>query len=278
MERFLDLGRSIFSLALGAFGIQYLMFAHTPNSLINIPPYTVQNFSTACLAGIGFLVAALSFVSRRKGRLCALLLGAALLLNFLIFHAARILSNMQSGNIRTRGFETLAMAGTAFVLAATFPAQRFASRAGAFVGILAQVGRFLVVVALAILGMQHVMYHDFIASLIPAWMPARLFLAYFTGCGFLAAALSIGIGKVTRLASALLATMFLIWVFTLHGPRVAHALHSGNEWSSMLVALCMSGMALIMGRPFVQKHWIAMRSDRNIEWNRRPEKRASVVG
>ena len=252
---------------MGAFGIQYLMYAHVPSSLINIPPYTVQNLPTAYLAGIALLIASLSFASGKGGGLAALLLGGVLLFNVLIFHVARILSNVQSGNIRTRGFETLAMAGTAFVLAAAFPGRGLGTRTAPFLGILAQVGRFFVVVALAIFGMQHFMYHDFIASLIPAWMPARLFLAYFTGCGFLAAALSFGVGKVTRLAGILLAAMFLIWVLTLHGPRVAHALHNGNEWSSMLVAVCMSGIGLIMAGGFCEKHWIVMRSSRNIGWD-----------
>src|SRR5256885_1650651 len=85
------------------------------------------------------------------------------------------------------------------------------------------------------------MYHNFIASLIPKWIPGRLFLAYFTGAAFVAAALSIAVGKITRLAGILLAIMFLIWVVVLHAPRVAHAIHDANVWASMLVPVSMSG-------------------------------------
>jgi hypothetical protein len=40
--------------------------------------------------------------------------------------------------------------------------------------------------------------------------------------------------------------MFLLWVFLLHLPRVAAAPHNGNEWTSLFVALAMSGGALLI--------------------------------
>jgi len=40
--------------------------------------------------------------------------------------------------------------------------------------------------------------------------------------------------------------MFFLWVVLLHLPRVAAAHLNGNEWTSVLVALAMSGSALIV--------------------------------
>jgi hypothetical protein len=37
-----------------------------------------------------------------------------------------------------------------------------------------------------------------------------------------------------------------LWVVTLHAPRVAAALHNGNEWISLFVALAMSGGAFLV--------------------------------
>lgn len=85
-------------------------------------------------------------------------------------------------------------------------------------------------------------------------MPARLFLAYFTSLAFLAAALSFAIGIVMRLAGILLPAMFLIWVVELHAPRVAHVLHNGNEWASMIVALAMDATGLIVAGTCRKKH------------------------
>jgi hypothetical protein len=93
---------------------------------------------------------------------------------------------------------------------------------------------------------QHLMYGHFVATLIPVWMPGRLFWAYFIGVAFVAAALAIASGKLARLASTLLGTMFFLWVVMLHAPRVAGALHNSNEWTSLLVALAMSGCGFVV--------------------------------
>jgi hypothetical protein len=49
-----------------------------------------------------------------------------------------------------------------------------------------------------------------------------------------------------RLAASLLGLMFLLWVLLLHSPRVAGAAHNGNEWTSLFVALAMSGAAFLV--------------------------------
>ena len=251
MDGLLRLGRSFFAISIGIFGIQHFIYAHSTRGLVDVPPYTAKEPLSAYLIGVGFVVASLSLASRKKAGLSARLLGAALFLDFLIFHSPRILANLQSGNIRTRGFETLAMAGTAFVLAAAFPVQGSDRQGRPFdVQTTARAGRFLLAASLAIFGIQHFMYLKLIASLIPQWIPGRVLLAYFTGAAFLAAALSIASGKVTRWAGILLAAMFLLWVLVLHAPRVAHALHDGNEWASMIVALGMSGSGLIVAEVF----------------------------
>ena len=81
----------------------------------------------------------------------------------------------------------------------------------------------------------------------------RLFLAYFTGAGFLAAAVSIASGKVTRVAGILVTAVFLIWAVVFDAPRVAHAFHNGDEWSSLRVALCMGGAGFIFAGALPEK-------------------------
>ncbi len=97
------------------------------------------------------------------------------------------------------------------------------------------------------------MYGAFVATLIPAWMPGRLFWAYFVGVAFFAAALAIVSGKLAPLAATLLGAMFLLWVVMLHAPRVAAALHNANEWTSMFVALAMSGGAWIVAGALAER-------------------------
>ncbi|HXT87408.1 MAG TPA: hypothetical protein VN745_10320 [Verrucomicrobiae bacterium] len=242
------LGRYFFAFSMAAFSVQYFMLLHHPESLANVPPYTVGRSVSAFFVGLGLIIAAISMASGIRAALWSRLLGAAFLLDFLIFHVARIYSNLASGNLRTRAFETLTIAGAAFVLGAIF-SRKLSAPAGP-VDATANFGRLLVAVSLVIFGVQHFMYHTFIASLIPAWIPARLFLAYFTGAAFLAAALSFATGKLARLAGLLLALMFFIWVVALHAPLVAHSPHSANLWSSMFVAVTMCAVGLIVAESF----------------------------
>jgi len=107
-------------------------------------------------------------------------------------------------------------------------------------------GRFLFAISLVVFGAQHFLYAKFVATLVPSWIPGHLFWAYFVGVAFVAAALSIAIGKNARLAATLLGLMFILWVLTLHLPRVAAHPHDGNEWTSAFVALAMCGGAWLV--------------------------------
>jgi hypothetical protein len=88
----------------------------------------------------------------------------------------------------------------------------------------------------------------FIATLIPSCIPAHLFWVYFTGVGFIAAAVSIAFRMYAWLAATLLGTMFLLWTILLHAPRVALALRNGDEWASLFVALALSGGSFVIAR------------------------------
>ena len=105
-------------------------------------------------------------------------------------------------------------------------------------------GRYIFAVPLVIFGILHFKYAFFISNLIPRWIPERFFFANFVGLCFIAAALAIATGIRARVVAYLLAAMFLIWVAILHAPRVAAAVHNGNEWTSMFIALAMAGSSL----------------------------------
>jgi hypothetical protein len=97
----------------------------------------------------------------------------------------------------------------------------------------------------AVLGTIHYQEGPLFATLIPAWMPARLFLAYFTGTALTGAGVAFLARRWVRPAGLWLALMFFLWVVTLHGPRIARAPGSVDEWNSGLVCLCFAGIALV---------------------------------
>src|SRR5882762_4461085 len=93
-------------------------------------------------------------------------------------------------------------------------------------------GRIFIAVSLVVFGVQHFMYAGFVAGLVPAWMPGRLFWAYFVGVAFFAAVAGILYQRLARPAATLLGVMFFLFVVLLHIPRIAAHPRDGNEWTS----------------------------------------------
>jgi uncharacterized membrane protein len=109
-----------------------------------------------------------------------------------------------------------------------------------------KLGRVLVVVSLIVFGVQHFVYGGFVAKAVPAFMPGRLFWAYFVGLAFFAAAIGILIKMLARPAATMLGVMFFLFVVLLHIPRIVGSFHDGDEWTSGFVALAMCGGAWIL--------------------------------
>ena len=107
-------------------------------------------------------------------------------------------------------------------------------------------GRIFIAISLVVFAIQHFLYANFVATLVPAWIPGRLFWAYFVGVAFVAAAIGAVVPKMTRPVGILLGILFLLFVVTLHIPRIAAHSRDGNEWTSGFVALAMCGGAWIL--------------------------------
>jgi len=243
----IKLGRIFLAIPLGVFGIQYLIYGQWTGGLPPVPPWTPGGHIFAYVTGVVLLALGVSLLGKKEARFSATLLGLLFLLCTVFLHAQKLSGIIHDGVTRTRAFEAFALAGAAFVLA-TLVAKEGASiqvlsRANP---VLALIGRYIFAFSIAIFGIQHFLYAPFIAYLIPSWMPAHLFLAYATGTAFIAAGLSIAAHILSRLASALLAVMFLLWFLLLHAPRVMAHPRNGDELTSACVALAFSGASLLL--------------------------------
>src|SRR5579864_4058579 len=84
-------------------------------------------------------------------------------------------------------------------------------------------GCVFIAVPLAVFATEHFRGPKFIENMVPSWMPARLFWAYFVGCALFAAATSLTLRKFVRLSSTLLGLMFFLFVCMIHIPNaLAH--------------------------------------------------------
>jgi len=108
------------------------------------------------------------------------------------------------------------------------------------------VGRTFVAISLIVFGVQHFIYGGFVATLVPAFLPGRLFWAYFVGVAFFAAAIGLFTKMLARPAATMLGVMFFLFVLLFHFPRIIGNPRDGNEWTSGFVALAMCGGAWIL--------------------------------
>jgi uncharacterized membrane protein YphA (DoxX/SURF4 family) len=84
-------------------------------------------------------------------------------------------------------------------------------------------GYVFVAAPLAVFAGEHLAGARFLMQLVPPWMPARLFWAYFVGFALLAAALSLSLKKYVRWSAPLLAVMLFLFVLMIHLPNaIAH--------------------------------------------------------
>lgn len=229
MKKLTRLGRAFFATAMAAFGLQYLIHALVDRVPPLGPPWSPAYLFWGYVSAIVLVAAAAGLATGTLAHCSAIALAILLFVRVLLAYVPRLVANIHDPGPWTSGSELLALCGAALVLAGVTKS-----------------GRLLFAVPLLVFGVQHFLYARFIATLVPAWIPGRLFWAYFIGGAFVAAALSIATQTAARLSAILLGIMFFLWVLILHLPRVAAAPHNGNEWTSLFVALAMSGGSLLV--------------------------------
>ena len=246
MTNLKTIGRVFFAIPIVVFGIQYLNYGRFARGLPPVPPWAPGGAPGAYVTGALLVAAGVCILANVRVRWSATVLGMFCFVCVVALHTMRLRTVISQGGERTGALEALALAGAALVLAGTSSSGLgIFQRWQPFTGRLGKVGLYLFAFSMLIFGVQHYMYAPYIATLIPAWMPAHSFLTYFTGTAFIAAAIAITSGIQARLGAALLGLMFLLWTVLLHAPRVFAHIHNKDELTSLFVALAMSGGSFI---------------------------------
>lgn len=250
MGKIVEQGRLIFAISVIAFGVLHFIWANFGEAVVPVIPWPPGYPWAAYLMGIALLATGVSIAINVKSREAAASLGILLLLSVLILHVPKMAAHPLDLGLRTRGFEPLALSGAAFALSG---------------GRDVTIGRYLFAISAVIFGVDHFLLLDFIAKLVPSWIPGGLFWAALTGAGFIAAGVCIATKWMMRWAATWLGIMFALWVLVLHGPRVLgfssaapKAPHDPNEWSSAFIALAMCGASWIFADARVVKRHVSV--------------------
>ncbi len=105
-------------------------------------------------------------------------------------------------------------------------------------------GPLLFAIPMAIFGADHFTTINFVATLVPSWIPGHLFWAYFVGVALVAAAFSLVTRIWSRLAAALLALMLFLFVLLMHIPNCFADPHNPAAYTLILRDLALGAGAL----------------------------------
>lgn len=242
-------GRYFFAFAILAFGIIQLNVQEFMTGFLPLSKTLPGKMIFLYIISLVFVIGGICMCIDKTTRRAALTVGSLLLILLIYPHLYSLVTDLHNPAPWTSSAEDLAIcAGTLIVAGgATGPANP-SSSPDYF-----RMGRIAFAIALIVFAVQHFMYADYIAGLIPTWIPFKLFLTYFIGVAFVLACISLLTEIKTRLACILLGFMFLFWVIFLHLPRVAADTHSEPEKTSMFVAFAFCGIFFMLASHYTEK-------------------------
>ncbi len=236
-----QVARSFIGISMVAFGIQHVVYADFVTRLVpTLPAWTPGQSYLAYLFGFVLIVAGGAMITLKQTRAASLVLGAIIFLSFLFLCAPRLPSDPGIGAIWTNAGKALALSGACFLVAGSLsqPADPFRWLYAA--------SPFFLAVFLILGGVQHFLFPQFVATLVPSWIPWHFFWTYFAGVALIAGGIGIMIPLTRQLAAYLVGIMIFLWVITLHIPRALASIRSSNETTAVFEALALSGAAFLI--------------------------------
>jgi uncharacterized membrane protein YphA (DoxX/SURF4 family) len=252
-NRPMTVGRILFGLPIAGFGVlNFAVGDLTTRFALAGTSWVHGRAPVAYVLGSVLVVLGLAIAIGRRARAAALCLAALISLSLLFLYLPRALARPGFGGSWTNGAKYLALIGGALLVAALWTdrgqANPVVDRAAAAdpTGVPLGTPRLLLSVFLILGGVQHFVYEDFVATLVPAWIPDHVFWARFAGVALLAAGLGFWVPRVARLAMILAGVMIFIWFLIVHIPRAAASPGDPLEWSGVFESLATSGIAFLL--------------------------------
>lgn len=235
-------GRTLLGLGALGLGVISLLYADFATTWQPVPDWVPGRTPLAYVSGALLAAAGAALIVNRGARIAAVFIAAFLSFWGIVLQAPHVIAGEEAAWLAPA--EILAVAAGAWTLFWLGAADSsFRARA-------IQLGATFFGLMLPIFGVAHFLYIAFTASMIPEWIPYRVFWAWFTGAGHVAAGLSIVLGIVSRIGATLLAAMFSGFVLLVHIPRVIADIDNRTEWHLLSTALLLTGAAWIVASSF----------------------------
>jgi uncharacterized membrane protein len=246
MKAFRPAGYLFIAIAFIAFGIQHFIYLDFITRVFApLPTWMPAHALFAVLAGVFLCLTGAAILQKTYACIMCLALAGIILLMFIIVQLPNLIANLSNPMIWTNAGKAVVLAGASLIAAGSLAkgAPKFFAKLSVPMILL---GKIFLAGFFIFAAVMHFLYADFVATLIPTWIPAHVFWTYFAAIALIAGALGMFISKIELYAAALLALMIFLWVILLHAPRALADLHNANETTAFFEALAMCGSCLLI--------------------------------
>ena len=250
MKNLIPAGRIFFAIAFIGLGIEHFIFEDFITGRAPAWPESIPGgLAWAYLTGVFFITASLAILAGKQARTAAISAGLLILIWALLRHVPVIAADSLFASTWTKAGKALTFFGGSFAIAATLPAEyqirntvysKFLNRSDEFITL----ARICLGIFLMVTGVQHFLFTEFVASLIPAWFPGNAeFWTYFGGVTLFAGGLGLFISQTARWAALLSGIMVFFWFWIIHIPRT---FFSTSDGIAVFEALAVSGICFVI--------------------------------
>lgn len=250
IEKLTPTGRFFFAVAFIGLGVDHFIFQDfIVGRATPWPELIPGKLVWAYLSGTIFIVVSIAILSGKKARLAVLFAGLLIFLWALLRHIPVAATDSFLSPAWTKASKALKLFGGAWAIAGTLPKVKstsdtsfwkFINQDSAFIVL----GRICLGIYLLITGIQHFMFTEFVAGLIPSWFLAdAIFWTYFGGVALIAGGVGLCIPQTAKLAALLSGIMIFSWFWIIHVAREVAGVADGI---AVFEALATAGIAFAL--------------------------------
>jgi uncharacterized membrane protein len=214
MKELIKAGRIAYGIMIIALAIQQIAYADFRPVILPSWPASATLAIAVYVVSAALILAALAIIFEKSAREVSLILGGGLLLLFFFVQVPYLIivdPNYIHLGMWTNPLKELVLSGGAFAIAGSFPVDaKGEQEKSSIIWLLEKLipyGKIFVGLIMVIYGVEHFLYVDFVALLVPNWIPGHIFWTYFAGVALIGSGLAIILNIKLRLSAILLALM-----------------------------------------------------------------------
>lgn len=271
--RIASVGHALFAATMVALGILSLVEGHFAPIWSGVTKDLPGREALVYLCACASLMCGASLFFQRTAGAAARVLFAYLLLWMVLFKVPNIARAPTVEVYYQNWGETAVLMAGAWVLYAWFATTWDKQQLGFATGERGvRLARVLYALALIAFGLSHFAYLNLTAPLVPAWLPAHIAWAYFTGCAYLAAAAAVLTGVYARLAAALAALQMGLLTLLVWPPLMTAGTMTAGQVGEFIVSWALTTAAWVIADSYRDTSWLAVRSGLGTDLTSAPER------